>query len=148
MTSSLPKEVIMQDLTLLFPYRAFVQDNSRGASPWKEVRGQVLLGSETFREKLAPLFTKQADVQEIPQLQRFAARPSLDKILSGKWTTKAQRNQAIRRAYLRYGYTLRRLRIPCPIRHSSPKRVRRARYTTPKPMISTLPSPGDRDRRC
>jgi putative transposase len=87
-------------------YRAFVQDNLRGASPWKEVRGQVLLGSETFSEKLAPLFTRQADVQEIPQLQRFAARPSLDQILSGKWTTKAQRNQAIRRAHLRYGYTL------------------------------------------
>jgi len=87
-------------------YRTFVQDNLRGASPLKEVRGQVLLGSETFREKLAPLFTKQADVQGIPQLQRFAARPSLDQILSGRWAKKAQRNQAIRRAHLRYGYTL------------------------------------------
>lgn len=88
-------------------YAAFVREGIGDASPWSQLRGQVLLGSETFAEKLRPLLAGEAEVQEVPRLQRLAHRPSLEGLIgAAEHRSKAQRDRAIREAHLKYRYTL------------------------------------------
>lgn len=76
-------------------------------SPWEEVRGQVLLGSERFVERLAPGLQDKRLLKEIPRRQRFAARPMLSQLFGAKTQTdRVRRNEAIRRAHLDHGYSL------------------------------------------
>lgn len=78
-------------------YRRFVAEG-RGASPWRELKGQIYLGSEEFIEKLPqPAET----VEEVPRIQRQGVRPSLDRIFAG-----ALVDEAIVAAYREHGYTM------------------------------------------
>ena len=77
-------------------------------TPWGEVQGQVLLGEEGFIEKFRDLLEAKREVKEIPRLQRYVSRPSLDKIFSGK-EVKGQRDKGIDAAHMNYGYTLKEI---------------------------------------
>ena len=48
-------------------YQAFVAEGIGQGSPWEEVRGQVLLGSERFIERLAPGLRDKRLLKEIPR---------------------------------------------------------------------------------
>ncbi len=85
-------------------YRRFVADG-KGAAVWEDLRGGVLLGSEAFVKKLYPLLHGKAESKEIPQAQRRAARPTLEKLFQGKAKDKARRDRAIHEAVVRHGYT-------------------------------------------
>ena len=88
-------------------YQAFVSEGIGHGSPWDEVRGQVLLGSERFVERLAPGLYEKRLLKEVPRRQRFAARPTLGQPLGAKIrTNRMRRNEAIRRAHLDHGYSL------------------------------------------
>jgi REP element-mobilizing transposase RayT len=88
-------------------YRAFVAEGIGQASPWEQVQGQVLLGSDRFVERLLPGLREKRPCTEIPRQQRFADRPTLRQLFPTRSRTDhAQRNQAIRRAHLEHGYTL------------------------------------------
>ena len=88
-------------------YQAFVAEGIGQRSLWEDVRGQVLLGSERFIERLAPGLHDQRLLKEIPRRQRFAARPTLNQLVGGKTRTdRVRRNDAIRRAHLDHGYSL------------------------------------------
>jgi hypothetical protein len=84
--------------------------------PWEELRGQVLLGEEGFVEKFKDLLEDKKQVKEIPRSQRYAGRPSLDKIFRGQ-KAKAQRDKSIHAAHMSHGYTLKEiadyLRVHC-----------------------------------
>lgn len=88
-------------------YRGFVRAGINASSPWASLRHQVLLGDETFLERLRPKLTDLAAIKEIPREQRFAGRPTLDTLFAERegWT-KAERDERFRNAHLECGYKL------------------------------------------
>jgi putative transposase len=88
-------------------YRRFVQAGMKGASPWEELKAQCILGSKEFIEKLKPALKDKSKIKEIPREQRLAFRPSLEELLQpDQVAQKEDRNKAIEKAYVDYGYTL------------------------------------------
>lgn len=88
-------------------YRKFVAAGIGRESPWGELRGQVLLGTEAFVKALAPRLEEARDAIETPRSQRLAHRPALQHLLAGPdGRSRAQRDAAIREAHLRHAYTL------------------------------------------
>ena len=85
-------------------YAKFVHDGIGVPGPWEEVKGQVLLGSEAFIERLAPQL-QECSTREIPKRQRLVHRPPLRTLLAGT-DSKTARNIAMAQAYLKHGYTL------------------------------------------
>ena len=85
-------------------YAKFVHDGIGVPGPWEEVKGQVLLGSEVFIERLAPQL-QECSTREIPKRQRLVHRPPLRTLLAGT-DSKTARNISIAQAYLKHGYTL------------------------------------------
>lgn len=85
-------------------YAQFVHDGIGVLGPWEEVKGQVLLGSEAFIERLTPLL-QECSTAEVSKRQRLVHRPSLKTLLAGV-DSKTARNIAMAQAYLKHGYTL------------------------------------------
>jgi len=86
-------------------YQAFVQAGMSQPSPWKELKGQVLLGSEAFVEKILPQLKVTEMVAEVPKRQRHLHRPGLKGMLS-RLDSREARNQAMASAHIEHGYTL------------------------------------------
>jgi putative transposase len=89
-------------------YRQFVEEGiTATASPWAQVRGQAVLGPEPFVEQLRPQLTSSTQATEIPQAQRWLARPALATLFAGpQQTTGLQREQTIWAAHIQHGYSL------------------------------------------
>lgn len=89
-------------------YRQFVYDEmGEREAPWEKLKGQVILGSEMFIERVRELLGSKEMILEIPRLQRFAGRPALDVLFpTGEHHAKNTRNPAIFKAHVCYGYTL------------------------------------------
>ncbi|MDR4466131.1 MAG: transposase [Nitrospira sp.] len=88
-------------------YRAFVTDGIGQRSPWEQLQGQVLLGSDRFVARMAAMLQDKQGLKEIPRRQRFAARPALHQLFGVRpRLDQARRNAIISRAHLDYGYTL------------------------------------------
>ena len=88
-------------------YRQFVVAGLDRASPWCNLRGQVLLGTEPFVQALTPRLAAVQDMMETPRSQRLAHRPALARLLPGAdGQSRAQRDAAIRDAHIRHAYTL------------------------------------------
>lgn len=85
-------------------YRRFVLAGISEDSPWKKLVGQCLLGEEPFLEKLFPFLQKKTGFSEIPRVQRFALRPSLEKLFPGG-QSKPRRNKTIATANIGHGYS-------------------------------------------
>lgn len=92
-------------------YQRFVKDGIEGKeSPWEKLSGQIVLGSETFLNKLKDILGEKEQIAEIPRIQRVAGRPSLAElfpvnVISGK----EERNRLINEANIKYGYTLKEI---------------------------------------
>ncbi|MDX2250918.1 MAG: transposase [Nitrospira sp.] len=111
-------------------YQAFVAEGIGQASPWEAVRGQVLLGSARFVERLAPGLQDKRLVTEIPRRQRFAARPTLRHLFGARTRTdRARRNEAIRRAHLEHGYSLSEIGRAVSLHYSTVSRLVNATQT-------------------
>ncbi len=81
--------------------------SSKRPSPWADLKGQALLGSDTFVETMRPLLEDRADLSEVPRSQRLLHRPSLKRLFPGAVRAdKALRDEAIRKACLEWGYTM------------------------------------------
>jgi hypothetical protein len=78
-------------------------------SPWKEVRGQLFLGGDSFIEKFKQLMRDKEALKEIPKVQRYVTRPPLEKILKNKRKDKKLKDKVVYKAHTRYGYTLREI---------------------------------------
>ena len=87
-------------------YAEFVHAGIGKVSPWRELKGQVLLGGDSFVQKMASQLNKHKAVTEIPKRQRQLHRPSLKTLLAGARESKAVRNAAMARAHLEHEYTL------------------------------------------
>jgi len=80
-------------------YRAFVADSPELA-PWRDLKGQVYLGSDTFVRSHCGL---SAPGREVPQAQRRPLRPPLGELLAGG------RGTGIVTAAREHGYRLREI---------------------------------------
>jgi REP element-mobilizing transposase RayT len=85
-------------------YRRFVMAGVTMESPWKDLKGQCLLGDDTFLKKLSPLLKDKGTVKEIPRVQRFANRPAVEDILAAT-KDRAERDARIFKACHKFGYT-------------------------------------------
>jgi REP-associated tyrosine transposase len=103
-------------------YRKFVLAGTAGESPWKKLVGQCLLGDERFLEKLSPFLKEKAALTEIPRAQRFAVRPSLDRLLSRARST-SKRDRAIARAHLEHGYSQQEIAAHVGLHYSTVSRI-------------------------
>lgn len=88
-------------------YRKFVSWGI-GKSIWHEVRGQAVLGEETFAERMADHLRKHKDIPDIPRSQRYADRLDLEKIFPARiLQDRNKRDKRIGEAVEKYGYTQR-----------------------------------------
>ena len=85
-------------------YREFVQAGIHAPSLWDDLQAQSLLGAEGFAETFRHLLAEKQQIQEIPKGQRFAARPSLEKLFAQR-CGKRSRDQMIIKAVTRHGYS-------------------------------------------
>lgn len=105
-------------------YRAFVKEGIGAPSPWEHLRGQVILGTEAFANKLKPALTRKNALREVPRVQRLAHRPALAKLLDEKPTsTKARRQAAVRAAHVEHGYTLAEIGAHLGIHYTTVSRI-------------------------
>jgi len=65
-------------------YRRFVMEGIDRGSPWEALRGQIFLGTDEFIKQLSGLLDEKGGTEEVPRLQRYAARPSLSELFSGE----------------------------------------------------------------
>jgi putative transposase len=82
-------------------YREFVAAGVRGKGMWQEVKGQSILGENTFFEKLLAHIKAHEETKEIPKRQRYAGRPALQEILGAGSPT----DEEIRKAVMEHGYS-------------------------------------------
>jgi REP element-mobilizing transposase RayT len=86
-------------------YREFVKDGP-GVDVWKGLQFQGILGDRDFCEQFSARLKERKEVKEIPRVQRYAARAGLDRLLPRDiQRSRPERNEAIRRAAMEWGYT-------------------------------------------
>ena len=103
-------------------YASFVLAGVVHSSPWKELRGQVLLGSESFVENIAQKLDSSARVAEITKRQRLLHRPSIETLLENTDSRK-KRNLAMAKAHLEYGYTLAEIGKSAQLHYATVSRI-------------------------
>jgi len=105
-------------------YRKFIQWGIGQKSIWTEVRGQALLGEEGFVDKFVDHLKKHKDIPEIPRSQRYAHRPSLEKLFSAAVQGDLRkRRAAIIKAVEQYGYRQQELASHLGLHYSSVSRI-------------------------
>lgn len=86
-------------------YSAFVAEDIK-SNPWEELKGRVVLGSESFLESLKQLLNDYQQESEYPIYQRKAARPTLEELFADvEIKNKKDRNAKIYEAVRVHGYT-------------------------------------------
>lgn len=71
----------------------------------EELENKTVLGSIKYIDKIKKYFKQQSQVKEIPKIERFAHRLSLDSLFKNT-KNKVDRNKRICRAHIELGYTL------------------------------------------
>lgn len=105
-------------------YAAFVSKGRNLPSPWPDLKGQILLGSDNFVEKMRPLLAERSDLSEVPRGQRLLHRPTLEQLFPETTRAdKALRNETIRKACLEYGYTMAAIARAAGLHYSTISRV-------------------------
>jgi putative transposase len=96
--------------TAVREYRRYVSEGIEEESPWQSLRGQILLGKDEFVGRLREFLHGKEKIQELPRVQRFVARPSLEELFQRiKNPDAKERDRTIYRAYKEYGYYLREI---------------------------------------
>ncbi|NOY65250.1 MAG: addiction module toxin RelE [Nitrospirae bacterium] len=101
-------------------FRRFVRAGI-GESPLKEVKGQIVLGRDDFVERIKGLLKEKEQIKEIPKIQRYFARPSLEEVLKVK--NKKQLEKRIYEAHVNYGYTLKEIADMIDVHYSTVSRI-------------------------
>ncbi|MDO9124413.1 MAG: transposase [Deltaproteobacteria bacterium] len=91
-------------------YRRFVMEGVEKESPWETLRGQIFFGTDEFIQQLSGLLDEKGNIEEVPRLQRYVARPLLSELFKGKKVKgRKAEDKAIYAAYVRYGYTMKEI---------------------------------------
>ena len=87
-------------------YREFVKAGIGEEPIWSNLKGQILLGEDTFIEKFVNYLKGHEDIREIPKSQRYMSRPTLDCLFEENASkNKHIRDKKIEEAIQRCGYT-------------------------------------------
>jgi putative transposase len=113
-------------------YRRFVAAGIGLAAPWSALRGQVILGTDSFAERLRAALAGRPISREVPRLERFAARPALETLLPAGLAERARRNAAILEAHTAHGYTLSEIARHVGLHYSTVSRIAQARMPQSK----------------
>jgi putative transposase len=91
-------------------YIDFINDGIGKSSIWEELKGQIILGSDDFVDKINDMLErKKENMEEIPQVQRYIGRPLLENIFCYmNHKNKRVKAQMVKKAYS-YGYTMRQI---------------------------------------
>jgi len=91
-------------------YRRFVLDGVLKESPWDDLKGQILLGSESVIGRIDDQIKEKKGFKEIPRVHRYATRPPLQDLLKVRQDkSRLNRDETIYIAYATYGYTLKEI---------------------------------------
>ena len=105
-------------------YGEFVAEGVRIASPWSELKGQVLLGREQFVSELQPLLEGKSGFKEFPRAQRLMNRPALKTLFPARVkASKTLRDEAIRKACMEHGYSMADIARKAEVHYSTVSRV-------------------------
>ncbi len=105
-------------------YRAFVAEGIGRRSPWEQLQGQILLGSERFVARVTPGLRDKRPLKEIPRRQRSAGRPTLvHRFSSRSRTDRTRRNKTICHAHLEHGYSLTEIGRTVGLHYSTISRI-------------------------
>ena len=102
-------------------YQTFVLSGIKTDLPLKLLKGQLFLGQDNFIDKIKHLMRGKEKLKEITKAQRYVTRPPLNEILPQE--DKKLKNQAIYKAYLKYGYTLKEIAEYLGVHYSTVCRV-------------------------
>jgi hypothetical protein len=104
-------------------YKEFVQDGiKKKTSPWKELQGQILLGAKEFIEEFRGILSGKERIKEIPRMQRYIGRPTLQDLFEGV-KNKNARNRQIYAAHVKFGYTLKEIADYLQIHYTTVSKV-------------------------
>ena len=81
----------------------------------------MFLGQDNFIDKIKDLMRGKEKLKEITREKRYVTRPPLNEILPQE--DKKLKNQAIYKAYLKYGYTLKEIAEYIDVHYSTVSRV-------------------------
>jgi putative transposase len=88
-------------------YVRFVYAGIGDQSPWESLKGQCILGDESYVQKIEPALRDKSMIGEIPRRERLAYRPQLDELLTVKnIADRRKRDRFVIRAHREFGYTL------------------------------------------
>ena len=105
-------------------YAEFVTEGTSLPSPWSAVRGQALLGSESFVDTMRPLLEGKQTLKEIPRGQRLLHRPSLTQLFTkGIRADTRLRDVTIRTACVDYGYSMVTIAYHADIHYSTVSKI-------------------------
>jgi putative transposase len=105
-------------------YIEYVKNGKKAQSPLNNVRGQILLGSDSFIQKLKPQITKGKYESDIPKWQKNLNRPAIEDVFKGiKNKTLKQRNIRIKQANAKHGYTLKQIGDYLGLHYTSISRI-------------------------
>jgi REP-associated tyrosine transposase len=105
-------------------YAEFVEQDGNLPSPWSGLKRQVLLGSDAFVAKMRPLLEDKGALKRIPLARRQARPPGLKSLFSARVRQdKPQRDAAIHRACLEYGYTMAAVARAAGIHYSTVSKI-------------------------
>jgi REP-associated tyrosine transposase len=86
-------------------YRQFVRWELGKKSMWQDVKGQFILGEDDFVDGLVDHLKKHKHVPEMPRSQRYAHRPTLEKIFHESiLSDKRKRDKKMAEAVEKYAY--------------------------------------------
>lgn len=89
-------------------FQRFVQNGIDDPnSIWDDVKGQILLGSQTWVASFQDILEDNKNRLEVPRKQRLASRAPLEEIIFPRENPK--RNRLIYKAHVKYGYTLKEI---------------------------------------
>jgi hypothetical protein len=90
-------------------YRVFVQEGIHRRTPWMDLQSQILLGEEGFIDSVKDLLEGKKVEKEIPRLQRYVDRPTLNNLFKGQKMRGEERDAGIYTAHMNYGYGLKEI---------------------------------------
>ncbi len=89
-------------------YKDFVRSGIGEKTLWEKVKGQSILGSVDFVDRLIEYVKESKDITEIPRNQRYVGRPSLSDLFKKRMLEEKQKgNRRIVEAVYKYGYSQR-----------------------------------------
>lgn len=105
-------------------YAEFIAAGIKLPSPLSKVKAQILLGSAAFVKKMKQRLLTSVDIKKSVRDKKQLKRPSLSSLFSVKVRKeKSLRNEAIKRAYQEYAYTMAEIADAAQIHFSTVSKV-------------------------